>query len=156
MPNCPDPSTSSEKIWYTDAISYRDKVNCYFCLRGQPDADSDRWKQADRQRQRNTLLLEKKLFAAAKFKKTTAEKLNPEKTASTFVPRESFCRQYFWFERWLIRIRLCRLHKELWEKPVEKPHSPRSPGSGSWTRICWWTALLGRKAWRVHVQSANH
>lgn len=22
MPNCPDPSTSSEKIWYTEAISY--------------------------------------------------------------------------------------------------------------------------------------
>ena len=31
------------------------------------------------------------------------------------------------------------------------PHSPHSPGSGSWTRICWWTALLERETHHVSI-----
>lgn len=154
MPNCPDPSTSSENIWYTEAISCRDKANCYFfttlCLRS-----FRRWLW-QMETGWSSGAKENAAFRKGYLLPLNIKKLNAEKPASSFVLLESFCRQYFWFDRWFIRIWLCKLHTEIWEKPVKKPHSPRSPGSGSWTLICWWTAPLERKACKTQVKSGDH
>lgn len=159
MPNCPDPSTSSENIWYTEAISYRDNVNCY-CFTALSLRSFRRWlwqmETGWSSEARENAAFGKGYLLLENIKLSLTEKLNSEKPASYFVLLERFCRQNFWFDHSFIRIWLCRLHKEIWEKPLKKPHSPHSPGSGSWTLICWWTAPLERKAWKIHVKSGDY
>lgn len=59
------------------------------CLWGHSDADSDRWKQTDHQKQGKMLLLER-LFAAAKYKTFSYREIKPRKSSFLFCAAWKF------------------------------------------------------------------
>lgn len=156
MPNCPDPSTSSENIWYTEAISYRyiHKLLTSLQLWGHLDSDNNHSNTRCKEKCKKVAftrcclpLLNIKTSTPVYVQNVnTAEKWNPQKNVFLFCAVWEFLQIIFLIWPPIYHnMTYFRLHKQIWEKPLKKPHSPRSPGSGSWTLKCWWTAPLEKK-----------